>query len=313
MRLAQIRFLEQGETPRLPRWAGCLPKRARDAVRVRYCPYRLEEDETGLWGILQTERAEGLSAPWRRHALSLLAALEEAGAGILVPPAEGEFPRERLPFAEGRTMARLFAFDGAAEALRRRGKEPEGCAYLIAGGTAEIWAEVLCGIGTLCNRLSLLTDDPKQADGIARRLYAEQGLALEVFSSPQHPAVAAADAMLCCGMEQRAYEAMLGEGAVWLDLAGNRPSLRRLMRLRADVAAAEGFFFRRGAEETEGRVAEAQAFLESEALRRCLLGRADADAEAALCALRESGFAVSGFSALGRRVKIAKNTGKMRF
>ncbi|MFR5718276.1 MAG: hypothetical protein ACLUD9_06130 [Anaerotignum faecicola] len=103
-----------------------------------------------------------------------------------------------------------------------------------------------------------------------QRLYAERGLMAEVFSSPKNAALGAADVVLSCGMEQRAYEHILKRGCIWLDFAGNRPVLRRLRSLRPDISAAEGFFFRmaaEGGEQAEGRLAEARAYLGCEAFR----------------------------------------------
>ena len=92
---------------------------------------------------------------------------------------------------------------------------------------------------------------------------AERGLMAEVFSSPKNAALGAADVVLSCGMEQRAYEHILKRGCIWLDFAGNRPVLRRLRSLRPDISAAEGFFFRmaaEGGEQAEGRLAEAKIY-----------------------------------------------------
>ena len=118
MEPARVRFLEEGEEPVLPKWTKLLPQRWRQRKTVDTYPYILTRVDGVLTGILQAERTAALTADWRRGAVRLLAALEEAGAAIIVPPAEGEFPRERLPFAEGRRLAQLFAFAGAAEALR---------------------------------------------------------------------------------------------------------------------------------------------------------------------------------------------------
>ena len=238
--------------------------------------------------------------------MRLLTALEEAGAAIIVPPAEGEFPRERLPFAEGRRLAQLFAFAGAAEALRRQGRNPEESAFLLAGGEPHIWGRVLSSLGNEVNRLAIFTQEPETAEGVVQRLYAERGLMAEVFSSPKNAVLGAADVVLSCGMEQRAYEHILKRGCIWLDFAGNRPVLRRLRSLRPDISAAEGFFFRmaaEGGEQAEGRLAEARAYLGCEAFREGFSAE-DWDGEQLFSALQEKGFAVSGFSAFGKRVKI---------
>lgn len=305
MQIGQIRFLEKGEAPLLPLWTKLLPKGWCSRYTEKYRPFRLERTEEGITGILQVQREGGLSAPWRKGAAALLAEMERLGAAVIVPPAEGEFPRERLPFAEGRKLAALFAFDGAAEALRRQGKEPEEGLYLLAGGEPILWQTPLSAMGNGVNRLAIFTQEPKAAEEIAAELYRERGLVAEVFSSPKNPVLGEADAILSCGMEQRSLEHSLKKGAFWLDLAGNRPMLRRLRELRPDLAAAEGFYFSVPHEEQqkEGRWAEAAAFLRCEAFRESW---ASPQGEREAAALRECGFMVSGFSAFGKRVKIRR-------
>ncbi len=305
MEAARIRFLDVGETAALPRWSRLLPVAWQKKLTERYYPFRLTREDGMLTGVLQTERAAVLCGKRRREALRLLEALAESGAGIIIPPAEGEFPRERLPFAEGRRLAQLFAFSGAAEAVRRRGKNPEESAFLLAGGEAHIWGRMLASMGNKVNRLAIFTQKPRAAEGLERMLYAERGLAAEVFSSPKNPVFREAVVVLCCGMEQYAYEHILKKGCVWLDFAGNRPVLRRLRGLRADIAAAEGFFFRKegSGERIEGRAAEASAYLGCEAFRESFFAE-DWDGEQLFSALREEGLSVSGFSAFGKTVKI---------
>ncbi|MGN1231455.1 MAG: hypothetical protein ACI4TP_06095, partial [Anaerotignum sp.] len=161
------------------------------------------------------------------------------------------------------------------------------------------------------NHLAIFTQEPDTAEEIVRELYMERGLVTEVFASPKNPTFAEADVILSCGMEQRALEHILKKGAFWLDLAGNRPMLRRLMQLRPDVSAAEGFFFHvtaeTGEKQVEGRMAEAEAFLQCGEFRQSWgFSLEEVEGEAVLLALRERGFAVSGFSAFGKRVKIRK-------
>lgn len=303
MRYGEIRFPEEGERPILPGWTHFLPQAWKNRYLQARCPYRIEDRGTHLLAILQTERAAAMEAPWREAALRMIAELEREGAAILVPPAEGELPPANLPYADGRRLAAIFAFSGAAEALRRLGKEPAAASYLICGGEEGLWRRILSGMGQEVNRLSLFTAEPKKAETIAAEIYAAHGLAMEIFSSPRHPALAAADAILSCGMEQRAYEHSLKRGCFWLDLAGNRPVLRQILQNRPDVAAAEGFFFHLGEKQLEGRFAEAEAFLRCAAFRENWAG----DAAGLLAALQREGFAPSGFSAFGKRVKLRKN------
>ena len=251
MEPARVRFLEEGEEPVLPKWTKLLPQRWRQRKTVDTYPYTLTRVDGVLTGILQAERTAVLTADWRRGAVRLLAALEEAGAAIIVPPAEGEFPRERLPFAEGRRLAQLFAFAGAAEALRRQGRNPEESAFLLAGGESHIWGRVLSSLGNEVNRLAFFTQEPETAEGVVQRLYAERGLMAEVFSSPKNAALGAADVVLSCGMEQRAYEHILTRGCIVVarrdlhggavtdrDAVGAQLSARGRVDVVADLLAA---------------------------------------------------------------------------
>ena len=179
----------------------------------------------------------------------------------------------------------------------------------MAGGEPQIWRQVLSSMGDTVNRLAIFTQEPAQAEVLSQALYAEQGLWTEVFSSPKNPMLAEADVVLSCGMEQRAYEHILKQGAIWLDFVGNRPILRRLLQLRPDLLAAEGFFFRMNecGEQVEGRLAEAKAYLECAPFREAW-GAEEAEGTEVFSALREQGFAVSGFSAFGKRIKVKRNS-----
>lgn len=301
--IAKIRYLQKGEAPELPRWARLLPRGL--GYLEKRCPFRLEWKEGIRMGVLQTEAENGMTAVWRKNGASLLETLRQAGTEIVIPVGAGEWERGILPFADGRRLTMLFAFAGAAEALRRMGKEAAACRYLICGGTLPVWQVVTAGMENV-NRLSLFTQNTEQAQPLVERLYAEQGLLTEVFSSPKNPLFREADAIICCGMEQYAYEHMAGEGVFWLDAAGNRPALRRLAA-RTDMAVADGFFFHYKQEKQTGRLAEATAFLQTADFRAFWQEPMEAwQAAAVLDCLREKGYALSGFSLCEKRVKIWK-------
>jgi len=308
LKTAKIRFLEKGEAARLPKGMKLLPKAARKKVVETCRPYRLTAERDVLTGILQTEAENGMTQVWRKNAVKLLERLKKEGAEVIIPPIEGELPRDILPFADGRRLTNLFAFEGAAEALKRRGKNPAECSYLLVGGNEDSWRTALTSAGNEVNHLAIFTLDPDSAKELIQELFEERGLMTEVFSSPKNQVFSQADVVFGCGMEQRAYEFMLKDGAVWLDLAGNRPILRRLMEKRPDVVAVDGFFFKKDGLQTEGRFAEAEAFLSCPIFRENFrFSLAEAVRNEMLCELQEKGYAVSGFSALGKRVKIRRN------
>lgn len=313
MKMAEIRFLEKGEKAAMPKGGKLLPKGWRKAYIERRKPFFLQEEGDRVTAVLQTEKETAMTAVWRKNEEKLLEALKKKEVAIVIPPAEGDLPRGLLPFAEGRRLTNLFAFQGAAEALQRQGKNPETCTYLLAGGDPEIWRGALLSMGNEVNRLAIFTADPDSAKELVQELFAERGLMTEVFSSPKNPVFQQADAVFGCGMEQRAYEYMLQEGAVWIDLAGNRPVLRRLQERRRDMAVMDGFFFRRGKKQKEGRFAEAEAFLSCPIFREnWQFSLAEAAGKEMLGELQERGYAVSGFSALGKRVKIVKKPCKIK-
>ena len=313
MKMAEIRFLEKGEKAVLSGGGRLLPKNGQRRYIEKRRPFRLSEEGDRLTAVLQTEKENAMTAIWRKNEEKLLEILQKKGAPIVIPPTEGELPRHILPFAEGRRLTTLFAFWGAAEALRRQGKDPAECTYLLAGGDPQIWRGALLSMGNEGNHLAIFTQDPDGAKELVQELFEERGLMTEVFASPKNPVFGQADVVFGCGMEQRAYAYMLKEGAVWIDLAGNRPVLRNLQERRRDVTAIDGFFFRRGKRQMEGRFAEAEAFLSCEIFREnWQFPLAEAAGKEMLWELQERGYAVSGFSALGKRVKIVKKPCKIK-
>ena len=307
MKTAKIRFLEKGEAARLPKGAKLLPKGMQKKFIETCRPYRLTAEKDILTGILQTVPENSMTQVWRKNAVKLLERLKKEGVEIILPPVKGELPRDILPFADGRKLTNLFAFEGAAEALRRQGKNPEECRYLLVGGNEDCWRTALTSAGNEVNHLAIFTLDPDSAKELVQELFEERGLMTEVFSSPKNSMFRQADVVLGCGMEQRAYEHMLGEGTVWIDCVGNRSVLRRLREKRADVFSMDGFFFKKDGEQMEGRFAEAKAFLTCPVFQENFrFSLVEAARKEMLCELQEKGYAVSGFSALGKRVKIVK-------
>lgn len=301
MKAGEIRFLKKGEAFRLPKWAEVLPKKWQKAYVEKRRSYYWDEGTA----ILQTDAEKSMTTIWRKNARRLLEEMKKEGISIVIPPMEGELPQDILPFADGRKLMTLFAFIGAAEALKRQGKNPAECRYLLAGGTEEMWRSVLVSMGNEVNHLAVFTADIKTAERLEQELFEKYGLMAEIFASAKNPAFGQADVVFCCGMEQRKYEHMLKNGAVWIDLAGNRPVLKKLKEHRPDVIVCDGFFFGQGKQRKAERRAEAEAFLSCGIFRENWnLPLKAAAGKEILCELQERGYVVSGFSAVGRQVKI---------
>ncbi|MDD4843485.1 MAG: hypothetical protein PHU31_04000 [Anaerotignum sp.] len=307
MKIAEVRFLEKREEVTLPRWTKILTKEWRQRYILSKKPFTIEEKDNTLFGILSFERGQGLPAPWREKAEAMAKTLAAEGAGIIIPPYEGEFPQKILPIAKGRILAALFAFDGAAEALRRQGKNPAEAHFLISGTDEDVLSLVLTGMGEYVNHLSFFADNIGELTEIQAALFIEKGLLTEAFSSPKNPLFQEADAIIVCGMEQTGYEHILKRYAIFIDAVGNRPVLRRMDQRRWDVAATEGFYFNFEEKQLEGRRAEAVAFIRYMEFQNFWLEHfPKQQAEDIYLFLKANGFSVSGFSALGKRVKIQK-------
>lgn len=310
MKIAEVRFLEKEEQLTLPRWTNILTDKLRKKYILSKKPFIIQEKDNTLYGVLSFVGGQGLPSPWREKAENMMKTLAAEGAGIVIPPYEGEFPQKILPIAKGKVMTTLFAFEGAAEALRRQGKNPEEAHYLIAGNDLDVLPLVLAGMGDYVNHLSFFVDNIGQMEELQEELFVERGLVAEAFSSPKNPLFTEADAVIVCGMEQTGYEHILKRYAVFIDAAGNRPALRRLSQRRWDVSSVEGFYFNYAGQQLECRRAEAVAFISFIDFRGFWMENfPKEEARDVYLALKENGFSVSGFSALGKRVKIAKNQG----
>ncbi|NCC16300.1 MAG: hypothetical protein EOM28_08110 [Clostridia bacterium] len=307
MKIAEVRFLEKGERLTLPGWTKFLTDKLREKYILSKKPYTIQEKDDILYGVMSFYGGQGLPLPWRKKAEDLVKTLSTAGAGIVIAPYDGEFPQNILPIAKGKAMAALFAFDGAAEALRRQGKNPEEANFLIAGTDRDVLPLVLAGMGDYVNHLSFFADNTGELAEMQAELFAEKGLLTEAFSSPKNTMFAEADAVIVCGMEQTGYEHILKRYAVYIDAAANRPALRRLAQRRWDTAAADGFYFSWEEQRLEGRRAEALAFTKYMEFREFWFENfPEKMAKDVYLSLKKNGFTVCGFSALGKRIKIAK-------
>ncbi len=285
MKIAEVRFLEKEERVTLPCWTNILTEKLRNKYILSKKPFTIEEKEGILKGILSVSDGQGLSVPWRTKAEELVKTLA----------------------AKGRILAALFAFDGAAEALRRQGKNPEEAHFLISGTDSEMLPLVLAGMGDYVNHLSFFADTMGELEEIQEELFAENGLRTEVFSSPKNPLFSEADAIIVCGMEQTGYEHIIKRYTVFIDAVGNRPVLRRLLQRRWDTAAAEGFYFTCDGQQVEGKWAEARAFTQNTDFQGFWMENYPPEkAKEVFQALKQKDFSVCGFSALGKRVKIGK-------
>lgn len=223
MEPARVRFLEEGEEPVLPKWTKLLPQRWRQRKTVDTYPYTLTRVDGVLTGILQAERTAVLTADWRGGAVRLLAAWRKRVLPSLCRLPRENFPENGFPLPRGAGWHSFLPSQVRQEALRRQGRNPEESAFLLAGGEPHIWGRVLSSLGNEVNRLAIFTQEPETAEGVVQRLYAERGLMAEVFSSPKNAALGAADVVLSCGMEQRAYEHILKRGCIWLDFRRQSP------------------------------------------------------------------------------------------
>lgn len=310
MKIAKICYLEKEEEIELPRWTRFLTQNMRKKYILSKKPFRIYEKDDVLYGVLSFEGGQGLPQPWREKVENMMKALAAEGAGIAITPYEGEVPNNILPLAHGRVLTSLFAFEGAAEALRRQGRNPEEARFVIAGNERKVLDLVLAGMGDYVNHLSFFVDDTEEVEDIQEQLFVEKGLRSEAFSSPKNLLFAEADVVIVCGMDQVGYEHILKRYAVYVDASGNRPSLRRLAQRRWDVVATEGFYFKMEKQQFDQREAEAIAFTRYMEFRRFWLEHLTKEAATEIFSmLKEQSFAVSGFFAFGNRVKIAKNQG----
>lgn len=94
MKMAKIRFLEQGEEAKIPAWAKLLPKagRRRFGYVEKKRPFRVETEGSEITGILQTQKENSMLPIWRENAAKLLETLRNEGVSIVIPPTAGEIP-----------------------------------------------------------------------------------------------------------------------------------------------------------------------------------------------------------------------------
>lgn len=309
MKIAQVRFLRNGEVVPLPRGLSYMPRRVREWYVLEKKPYRVVETDQFSSVIFSTHKEGGLPICWREKMAEMLQGLQANGVGIVVPPSEGEFVDGILPLATGERLNGLFAFDAAAEALHRQGRNPENARFLIVGDEEDLIRSVVAGMGDYVNNLAFYTHQPQQIEGLMEQLFFERGLLTEITSSIKSNPFQEADVVLACGTQDLGYEYALKKDAFWLTVCQDRAGLRKLTARRPDVTAVNGLYIcKEGQGQWQSCLGEAVLYREDEMFRRFFENEtADAiNKEEMFQKLKKDGFFVSGFSALGKRVKIAK-------
>ena len=134
MESARVRFLEEGEEPVLPKWTKLLPQRWRQRKTVDTYPYTLTRVDGVLTGILQAERTAVLDSRLEKGAVRFW---QPGGSGCRhhCAACRGRISQRTASLCRGAQAGTAFAFAGAAEALRRQGRNPEESAFLLAGAS----------------------------------------------------------------------------------------------------------------------------------------------------------------------------------
>lgn len=311
MKIAQVRYLRKGEHEPIPKRLDILPRRVKDWYLLTKKPYQLVETDAFLSVVVSTYAGNGLDTRWRETMTSMLETLrDEHEVGIVVAPTDGEFIADTLPVARGNQLTGLFAFEAAAEALKRQGKNPQGAKYLIVGGDMLKLRQVIGGIGDFVNHLTVFSASPKDLESIVEELFFERGLVVEVFSSPKNPAFAEADVVISCGNEQLAYEYLMKTDSIWLTTNNERGVLHKIQNRRGDITALSGVYLcKEKQSQFQSDLAEAMLYTAYPDFRLFWQTGARIDTEKLFLRLKEDGFFVTGFSALGKRVKIPSKQG----
>lgn len=308
MRIAQIEFLEPLKEVKVSKWIEWLPKKWKEEYIYNKKPFSIIENENGtLTGVLSFPLGNGLPERWRARAEEMLEELKKREVAIVVPPIVGEFPRAIIPFAWGKIFTGLFAFEGAFDALKRQGKNPEEATFVIAGADTESLSLVLAGMGEKVNHLSFFHDDSSDLEEIQEELFEERGLPTEIFSSPKNPTLATAEVIILCGMSQIGYEHIVGRSSIIIDAVGNTPVMKKIVERRKDVIAIDGFYFQSGVQERESKWAEADVFIRNKEFRS--LWRTNYyqnKSKEIYSSLEEEKLKVVNFQAMGRKVKITQ-------
>lgn len=232
------------EVHSLPFWVKCLPNKWKSHYIETKQPYEITiSDDGAVTGTLAISVGNGLPENYRQAAEELFYEMKRCGVSIILPPKQGEIPRNILPIAWGRYLTAMYGFLGAEYCLRQRGKEPAECHFVIVGGEAYFVELLLLHMGNSINQLSLFHKKPEEFDAIQEVLFRERGLSTEIFSSPRNPNLGSADVVFLCDFAQVGYEHILKENCVFIDVVGNNSVTRNLYQRRSDVRVMNGFQF----------------------------------------------------------------------
>lgn len=273
MKSVVLNFLRSKEERELPFLVSHLPLSWQESYVLRHCPAVWQEEGSALSVCLQTNKEGYFSAPWREETKKALEEAKEKGAVIALSALAKDLPQGILPFADGKKLAGLFAAEGAALWLKRKGKTVEEVSFLLVDGGEEDIFSVLETLPENINACGILTDRPAAFAFWQEEMLAGRGLVLETISSCGQGLFRQADVVISWQKDGASLVYALKKGAFFLDLAGNQKMMERLASVRRDVAAADGFFFSLPQGKQYGAKAEVAAFLCCEDFRNYFLKR----------------------------------------
>lgn len=158
----------------------------------------------------------------------------DKGVDIIIPPNGGVFPNI-MRKADGHIIFAFFIMPAITKALKSLGMDIKTASVLIIDGGNVITNLVLDNIYSQVNFLSIYTDRVQNFDDKIEEIYDETGLNVQVFSNNKNSILKEADIIINAGMDLENYDYYFKRCSIYMDIAGNKQKLRRIMAKRHDM------------------------------------------------------------------------------
>lgn len=285
MAIGRVRYLKSDEKVNTGKIINVLPEKLKEKYIFFRKPFVINQLEDHYEGVLSVHLGEGLPYNWREKCEELIINMQLEGVTILVPPKEGEFPRDILPFAYGKKLMEILTFIHMKDILEKVYKKNkceniksiETTRFVIAGGDARDLGTLTYFMPLEVNHLAFFHSDLDELEALQEHFFSSRGLPTEMFASPRNPVLAEADVVFLCHNSLLAYEHILKENAIFIDIIGNKNITKKIAESRPDVTVIDGFTYERNDQVYTHEEWEARIYNRHRKVRKYLTGKEIAD------------------------------------
>lgn len=218
---------------------------------------------------------------------------------------------DSMPFVEGirksfgRAIMCFYINDIIKVLLEKQNKDLKDAKILVIDGGNFITNMIINELYENVNYLTFYTSDINNFEEKAEYILSESGLNVNIVQSIKNVAFKEADVIINCAMDMENSDYFFKNGAIYIDIAQNKPKLKRLTERREDMIIVDRAYFKTNEGIFGADIIEAVMFTNNLDMKKFLIREHNQILQKSIKPiLMSKDIKLSGFSVLGRDIVI---------